>query len=198
MASFSDPPAATAPSLAAIRLRAYVGDLSARLAAPRYLVAAAAAIPLTGAALIRFGPGAQFAIAAFVIASLCVLSVIDITERRLPNRIVLPAAALVLATQTAFFPDRALEWFLAALGGALFLLLPLLVYPAGVGMGDVKLMLLLGAALGSSVVTALLLGSLAAGAYAVFLLVRSGGDARRSSFPLGPFLAFGAIISLLA
>jgi prepilin signal peptidase PulO-like enzyme (type II secretory pathway) len=198
MASFSDPPATTAPSLTAIRLRARARELATRLAQPRYLAAAAAAAPLIGLAFLRFGAGAEFAVAAFVIPTLCLLAAIDFTERRIPNRIVLPATAVVLVAQTMLFPERALEWFLAAGAAALVLLLPLLVYPAGVGMGDVKLMLLLGAALGTGVAAALVIGSLAAAVYAVFLLVRSGGDARQSSFPLGPFLAVGAIIALLA
>jgi prepilin signal peptidase PulO-like enzyme (type II secretory pathway) len=197
MASFSDPPAAPAPSLTAIQWRRDARDAARLLAAPRYLAAAAAAVPLVGAAFLRFGPGARFAVAAFFIASLCLLAVIDIAERRLPNRIVLPSAVVVLAAQIALFPDRALEWVLAAVGAALFLLLLLLVHPAGMGMGDVKLMLLLGAALGSAVVTALVVGSLAGGAYAAFLLVRSRGAARKHAFAFGPFLILGALVALL-
>ena len=82
---------------------------------------------------------------------------------------------------------------LAAVGGALLLLLPLLFYPQGVGMGDVKLMLLIGAALGSAVVTAILVGSLAAGGYAAVVLLRGGS---RTAFAFGPFLVFGALVAL--
>lgn len=197
MASFSDPPAASAPSFAADRWWRDAGDAARRLAVPRYMAAAAAAVPLIGVAFVRFGAGSRFAVAAFFIATLCLLAAIDIAERRLPNRIVLPAAVVILVAHTALFPERALEWVLAALAAAIFLLVPLLVFPAGVGMGDVKLMLLLGAALGTAVATALVVGSLAAAAYAVFLLVRSRGNARRSAFPFGPFLAFGALVVLL-
>ena len=45
--------------------------------------------------------------------------------------------------------------------------------------------------------TALIVGSLAAAVYAGLLLVRGGRDARRTSFALGPFLAFGALVALL-
>lgn len=197
MASFSDPPAASAPSFAADRWWRDARDSARRLAVARYMAAAAAAVPLIGAAFVRFGAGSRFAVAAFFIATLCLLASIDIAERRIPNRVVLPAAVVILVAQTAFFPERALEWVLAALAAAIFLLVPLLVFPAGVGMGDVKLMLLLGAALGSAVATALVVGSLAAAAYAAFLLVRSRGNARRSAFPFGPFLAFGALVALL-
>lgn len=197
MASFSDPPAASAPPFATGRWWRDARDAARRLVVPRYVAAAAAAVPLIGAAFVRFGAGSRFAVAAFFIATLCLLASIDIVERRLPNRIVLPAALVILVAHTALFPERALEWVLAAVAAAIFLLVPLLVFPAGVGMGDVKLMLLLGAALGGAVVTALVVGSLAAAAYAAFLLVRSRGDARRSAFAFGPFLALGAVVALL-
>ena len=64
-------------------------------------------------------------------------------------------------------------------------------------MGDVKLMLLLGAALGAAVLPALLLGVLAGGVAGVVVLVREGRGARRKAIPYGPFLAFGAIAVML-
>jgi leader peptidase (prepilin peptidase)/N-methyltransferase len=103
----------------------------------------------------------------------------------------------VLIAQIAFFPDRTLEWVLASLGAALFLFLPLLVFPTGMGMGDVKLAALLGAALGKSVVPAILAGLLAGAAFSIFLLVREGISARKKTFAYGPFLAFGGVLVLL-
>jgi leader peptidase (prepilin peptidase)/N-methyltransferase len=198
MASFSDPPARLAPRfVVAMRWRREARDALGQIASPRYLAAAAAAVPLVGLAFLRFGGSGRFAVAALFISSLCVLAAIDLTERRLPNRIVLPTTGIVLAAQIALFPDRTPEWILAGIGAAAVLLLPLLVLPSGVGMGDVKLMLLLGAALGSAVATALLVASFAAAAYAALLLFRGGGEARRAAFPLGPFLAFGALVALL-
>jgi prepilin signal peptidase PulO-like enzyme (type II secretory pathway) len=61
----------------------------------------------------------------------------------------------------------------------------------------VKLALLLGAALGSAILPALLLGTLAGAVAAVWLLVRHGARARRMTMPFGPFLAFGAIATML-
>jgi prepilin signal peptidase PulO-like enzyme (type II secretory pathway) len=79
---------------------------------------------------------------------LVVLSAIDLEQRIVPNVIVLPATAVVLAGNLVVFPDRRLEFVGAMLGAGLLLLLPLLVYPAGMGKGDVKLAMLLGAGLG--------------------------------------------------
>lgn len=116
----------------------------------------------------------------------------------LPNRIVLPSAAAVLLAQVVFYPDRALEWLVGALGAALLMLVLALLRPAGLGMGDVKLTLLLGAALGRSVLPAILAGFVAIWPVALYLLVRHGSAARRRALPLGPALALGAAVMTLA
>jgi leader peptidase (prepilin peptidase)/N-methyltransferase len=197
LASFSDQPRAQPFVLAAGRNGPSV-DALRELVQPRYVAAVAVATPLVGLALLRFGAGGRFAVASLVIAVLCVLAAIDLTERRIPNRLVLPTTAVVLGAHIVLFPERTPEWIIAAIGAALVLLVPLLLNPSGVGMGDVKLMLLLGAGLGAAVVTALVVGSIASAAYAAVLLVRNGGEARRRAFPLGPFLVFGAVVALLA
>jgi leader peptidase (prepilin peptidase)/N-methyltransferase len=149
------------------------------------------------ACLVRFGLSARGVIDAVTAAVLVVLAAIDLERRIIPNRIVLPAAAVVYVAQLAFFPHHALEWTVASVGCALFFLVTLLVYPAGLGMGDVKLGLLLGAALGWGVIAALLLGLLASGLFGVAVLIRHGAEARKKPIPLGPFLAAGALAVLL-
>ena len=95
---------------------------------------------------VRFGVTWDTLIAAFICAVLVAISATDLEHRIVPNRIVVPAAAVVLAAQTALHPSP--EWAIGALGASGFLLLAALAYPAGMGMGDVKLALLMGAALG--------------------------------------------------
>jgi leader peptidase (prepilin peptidase)/N-methyltransferase len=152
---------------------------------------------LSAAVLARYGFSAAALIAALTTAVLVVLSIIDIESRRLPNRIVLPAAGIVLAARLATAPDHWSAWLGASIGAAAFLFVFALVYPAGLGMGDVKLALLLGAALGGAVMPALLIGTLAGGAAAVVVLARRGLQARQTTMPYGPFLAFGAIATIL-
>lgn len=133
----------------------------------------------------------------FVVTTLAVLSWYDARQRIIPNRIVLPAWAIVLASQIALRPERWAEWLIASgLAFAAFLL-PALAVPAALGMGDVKLAGLLGAALGYTVLSGLLIGTLLAGAYCTFLLIRHGTAARRIPIPYGPFLAAGAVAVLL-
>jgi leader peptidase (prepilin peptidase) / N-methyltransferase len=142
----------------------------------------------------RFGVSWDALIAAFFCAVLVVISAIDLEHRIVPNRIVLPAAAIVLVARTAVHPS--VEWLAAGLGASLFLLLAALAYPAGMGMGDVKLALLLGVAVGRTVPVALMVGMISALVPSVVLLARHGSKARKMAIPFAPFLAFGGIVAL--
>jgi len=164
-------------------------------AARRVTYGVAAFLSLLGA--IRYGIHAETFVVVFVIAVLVVISRHDLERHIIPNRLVVPAWIVVLLAQLAIYPDRWLEWTLGSLGAGLFFLVVLLAYPAGLGMGDVKLALLLGAALGWAVVAALLIGTLAAGVVSLGLLIAYGSSARKRAIPLGPFLAAGAIVVLL-
>jgi leader peptidase (prepilin peptidase)/N-methyltransferase len=158
--------------------------------------AVATAAGVAAAALVRLGVTTHGLLAAGLLAVLVVLASIDLQARVLPNRIVFPATGLVLAWQLAFFPGSAGEWLVAALGAGFFMLVPSLLRPGAMGMGDVKLAVLLGAALGRDVLSALTLGCLAVLPVALWLLVR-GRRVRNATVPLGPFLAFGAAVVLL-
>ena len=155
------------------------------------------AILLAVLTLAVLGPSAHGIIGACFVAILVVLAAIDIEYRVIPNRIVLPAAALVLVAQLAFYPGNALEWVVASLGAAVFLLIPLLISPSGMGLGDVKLALLIGAMLGVDVIPALLIGFLSLWPVGLYLIATQGWSARKAKVPLGPSLAFGAIVVLL-
>jgi prepilin signal peptidase PulO-like enzyme (type II secretory pathway) len=152
---------------------------------------------LAAACFLHFGVTAEAFIGAIFVVVLVVLSVIDYERGLLPNRIVLPATGVILALQLIFFPDRALEYILATLGAGLVFLLAYLTYRSGLGQGDVKFALLLGAGLGQGVVLGIFIGMFAAGVAGVILIARHGVGARKRTIPLGPFLAFGAVVSLL-
>jgi leader peptidase (prepilin peptidase) / N-methyltransferase len=163
---------------------------------PAYpLVELTTAVLIAGCVL-RFGLSAETAVAAAFCALLVVLSAIDVTHRIVPNRIVLPAAAIALVAQTLIYPSP--EWAIAALGAAGFLFAAALAYPKGMGMGDVKLALLLGAVLGRNVALALMLGMIFALVPSVILFARHGAAARKMAIPLVPFLALGSIVALFA
>lgn len=185
------------PVLSYVLLRGRCRHCSAPIGA-RYPAVELATGGLVALCLAYFGLSGRGFVAAFFAAVLVVLSTIDAEHRILPNAIVLPSTVFVLAAQIVLSPARAPEWILAALGASFFLFAALLAYPQGMGMGDVKLALLLGAALGKAVAVALMLGMLTALAAAVVLFVRHGAAARKMAIPFGPFLAFGSLVALFA
>jgi leader peptidase (prepilin peptidase)/N-methyltransferase len=151
---------------------------------------------LVAACFWKFGLSWDAAVASFFCGVLVVLSAIDIDRRIVPNRIVLPAAIVVLAAQTILHPS--VEWLAAGLGASLFLLLAALAYPRGMGMGDVKLALLLGFALGRTVPLALFAGMVVALVPSAVLFARHGSAARKMAIPFAPFLALGGLLALFA
>ena len=168
----------------------------AALAVPRSRAVELFSALLAIACFLRFGLSGEAFVAAFFVSVLVVLSAIDIERRILPDRIVLPSAAVVLAANLVLASDRWAEWAFAPLGAFLFLLAAALVYPQGMGMGDVKLCLLLGAALGKLVPVALVLGLAAALVPSVVLFAVHGKAGRKMGLPFGPFLAVGAVVAL--
>jgi leader peptidase (prepilin peptidase) / N-methyltransferase len=151
---------------------------------------------LLAACVVAFGFTLHALAAAVFCAALVVVTATDLTHRIVPNLVVLPAAAIVCVLMTAAEPSP--EWAIAGLGAAAFLLLVALSYPGGMGMGDVKLALLMGVALGRTVAVALPLGMVLALVPAAVLFARHGSGARKMAIPFAPFLAPGSVIALFA
>lgn len=133
------------------------------------------------------------------------LAVVDFRVQRLPDALTLPlaAAALALLGAVALVPEHAGDWPTAlyaalALGAAFFALF--LLNPGGMGFGDVKLAVGLGAVLGwygwgtvmVGTFAAFLLGALYGG---LLVLLRRAG--RKTAIAFGPFLIAGAFLGLL-
>lgn len=160
------------------------------------VVTAAIAFALAAACFLHFGVTARAFVAALFVIVLTALSAIDVERGILPNRIVFPATAVILVLQLALFPHHAAEWVLSSLGAGLVFLIAFLTYRTGLGFGDVKFALLLGAGLGKGVVLGIFVGMFAAGIAGLVLIATRGLEARKQTIPLGPFLALGAVISL--
>jgi leader peptidase (prepilin peptidase)/N-methyltransferase len=149
---------------------------------------------LIAASFLAFGFSGKSFVAAFFCAALVTVSATDLSHRIVPNVVVLPAAVVVLAAMTALEPSA--EWALGAFGASLFLFLAALAYPKGMGMGDVKLALLLGAMLGRTVPVALMVGMVAALVPSIVLFARHGSAARKMAIPFAPFLSLGGVVAL--
>jgi leader peptidase (prepilin peptidase) / N-methyltransferase len=140
----------------------------------------------------------QMALGFVFVATLVAVTLTDLEQRLIPNRILLASAllgaAIVAAADPASLPERAAA--AAGAGGALFL--AALAYPRGMGMGDVKLAALMGLYLGRSVMPALLIALALGSLFGLALIARHGAAARKQAIPFGPFLAVGGVVGLLA
>jgi leader peptidase (prepilin peptidase) / N-methyltransferase len=132
------------------------------------------------------------------VALLIALAAIDLDHRILPNKIVYPMAAYgVIATLLVDRGDLA-ENLIAGAGAFAFLLLAVIAYPRGMGMGDVKLAGAMGLYLGLSIIPALLAAFLSGSVVGVVILAREGAAGRKKAVPFGVFLALGGIVGVLA
>jgi leader peptidase (prepilin peptidase)/N-methyltransferase len=126
-------------------------------------------------------------------------ALIDLEHRIIPNAIMLPAAVAALAILALTHPDRLVGHVLAGLAAGGFLLVVVLAYPRGMGMGDVKLAGVLGLYLGLSVVPALLVAFLSGTLVGGVVMARKGvHEGRKTAVPFGPFLALGGLVGLVA
>jgi leader peptidase (prepilin peptidase) / N-methyltransferase len=172
-----------------------------------FLLAAGLTVPaILEASSIPLAASAVLVCLAFLwlAAASVALALIDIDVHRLPDRIVVPSylvGVLLLGAASLLSGDgeRALRAGIAmvALAAAYFLMA--LIYPGGMGLGDVKLAGVIGLYLGFSGWGALAVGALAAfilaGLFAG-VLIATGKATRKSGIPFGPWMLAGAWIGL--
>ena len=129
---------------------------------PRAHVAALMALTGVGflLAFLRFGLAARLPLACFFIAVMLVVAFIDWELMIIPNKIVLPATLVGLAASIALNPGRWWVYLVAAVGASLFLFILALIWPGGMGGGDIKLALFMGGVLGTMVIAAMFLAFL--------------------------------------
>ncbi|MGW6199558.1 prepilin peptidase [Kribbella sp. NPDC055110] len=134
------------------------------------------------------------------------LALIDLDVRRLPNAIVAPSYPILLAllAGAAWWDHDWSALVRAVLGGAAlfgFYLLLVLLYPAGMGWGDVKLSGLVGGVLAFLSWNALLIGAFAAfflgGVVGIGVIAIAGGG-RKTALPFGPFMIAGVVLAVFA
>lgn len=149
---------------------------------------------LVAASFLAFGLSVRAFVAAFFCCCLVAVTATDLRARIIPNVIVVPATVIVLVAMTVSEPS--VQWIAGALGASGFLLAAAIAYPKGMGLGDVKLAALMGAALGWYVPIGLMGGMIFAMVPSVVLLARHGAAARKMKIPFGPFLALGSVVAL--
>ena len=141
-----------------------------------------------------FGLSTQ-TIAGIIFASvLIVISFIDIDFRIIPNNIVLPFTIIGIAFNIYLNPAR---WWMPlafSVGAFTFMLIINLIYPKGMGMGDVKLSLMVGAFLVKNVIAGMFFGFMAGALFGIAVIIKK--RKMRQTIPFGPFISLGSIIAL--
>jgi leader peptidase (prepilin peptidase)/N-methyltransferase len=156
------------------------------------------ALLFVAAVIVEWGDPGLVAIDFVFVTMLAAVTLTDLERRIIPNKILLVGAILCLAiavpTDPGGVPERLIA--AAAAGGLLFAVV--LAYPRGMGLGDVKLTATMGLFLGRAVAPALLIALLTGSIVGLALIARYGQRARKMAIPFGPFLAFGAVVGMLA
>jgi leader peptidase (prepilin peptidase)/N-methyltransferase len=149
------------------------------------------------ALVLRDDPG-ELALGLVFVATLAAVTVTDLEQRIIPNRILLGSALIGIVVAAVGDPSSLPERAIAGLAAGGLLLTAALAYPSGMGMGDVKLAALMGLYLGSAIAPALLIALIAGALVGVGIILREGAAGRKRGVPFGPFLALGGIVGLLA
>jgi leader peptidase (prepilin peptidase)/N-methyltransferase len=164
---------------------------------PRYPLVEAGTAALCALVVVVKGADEDAWLGLALVLLLVPIAAIDLEHRIIPNRLVVPGAAAAVAILALTDPDELPEHLIAAAAAGGFFLLAALLYPRGMGMGDVKLAgmlgLFLGAAVAPAVLVALLAGTLVGGA---IIARRGAAEGRKAAVPFGPFLALGALVGL--
>jgi leader peptidase (prepilin peptidase)/N-methyltransferase len=135
---------------------------------------------------------------AFVLL-LVPVTLIDLDHRIIPNKLMLIGFVVSIALVLATRPDDLVEHLIAAAAAGGFLLLAALAYPAGMGMGDVKLAGVMGLFLGRAVGPAMFVAMIAGTVVGAVIIARKGAkEGRKTGIPFGPYLALGGLVGLFA
>jgi leader peptidase (prepilin peptidase)/N-methyltransferase len=184
------------PVFSWLALRGRCRSCGARISA-RYPIVEAATAGLFVAVVLVRGAGPEGWLALALVALLVPVALIDLEHRVIPNRLLLPAALAALPLVALAGPERLPEHLIAGSAAFAALLLAALAYPAGMGMGDVKLAGVMGLYLGAAIAPAMLVAFGAGTLVGLAMMAREGAGARKRAVPFGPFLALGGLVGLL-
>jgi leader peptidase (prepilin peptidase)/N-methyltransferase len=140
---------------------------------------------------------AEVAIDLVFVTMLAAVTLTDLEQRIIPNKILLAGAILCVLIAAPTDPSGLPERLIAAVAAGGLLFLVAYAYPQGMGLGDFKLTATMGLFLGRAVAPALLFALLAGSVVGLALIARHGAKARKMAIPFGPFLALGGVIAML-
>jgi leader peptidase (prepilin peptidase)/N-methyltransferase len=145
---------------------------------------------------LKWGDVLQMTLGLVLVTFLVPIAVIDLDLKIIPNKLTAPAAVLAVALGAVLEPSYLPEQLAAGAGGLIFFLLPTLIHKKGMGMGDVKLVAVLGLYLGRAVAPAIFIALILGVVVGAAIIAAKGiSDGRRTKVPFGPFLAIGALVA---
>jgi leader peptidase (prepilin peptidase)/N-methyltransferase len=149
--------------------------------------------------VVVLGTGEEVWLGLAFVLLLVPVALIDLEFRIIPNKLMIVGTVVALAILAITAPDDIPQHLIAAAAAGGFLLVAAIAYPAGMGMGDVKLAFVMGLFLGRDVGVAMLVALVSGSVVGIAVMARKGAaEGRKTAIPFGPFLALGGIVGLLA
>jgi leader peptidase (prepilin peptidase) / N-methyltransferase len=165
----------------------------------RYPAVEAATALLCALVVISEGADRDVWLGLVFVLVLVPITLIDLDHRLIPNTLTALGAVAAIALVAATRTDDLVEHLIAGVGAGGFLLVAAIVYPAGMGMGDVKLAGMMGLFLGSAVVPAMFVALIVGSLVGALIIARKGAkEGRKTAIPFGPYLALGGLVGLFA
>jgi leader peptidase (prepilin peptidase)/N-methyltransferase len=187
------------PVLSWLLLRGHCRGCNEPIAKRYPLVEALTAALFVAVALVHAHDTTMLVLGIVLVAFLVPIALIDAEHRLIPNKLTLPAAVLAVALGTALDPGGELERVIAGVAAGTLLAVPSLLHPKGMGMGDAKLVAVMGLFLGRAIAPAFFVAFAVGTVVGMAIMVRKGMSAgRKTAVPFGPFLALGAVVGILA
>jgi leader peptidase (prepilin peptidase)/N-methyltransferase len=166
---------------------------------PRYPLVEAGTALLCALVVVVKGAHASALLGIALVLVLVPITLIDLEVRLIPNKLTLTGAVAAVALVALTDSGALVEHLIAGAAAGGFLLLAVLAYPRGMGMGDVKLAGMLGLFLGRAVGPAMFVALISGTLVGALIMARVGAEkGRKTAIPFGPYLALGGLVGLFA
>jgi leader peptidase (prepilin peptidase)/N-methyltransferase len=165
----------------------------------RYPLVEAGTALLCALVVVAKGADGDAVIGIVFVLLLVPITLIDLEHRIIPNKITYPGAVLAVVLVAVFDSDSLVEHLISGAAAGGFLLVAAIVQPRGMGMGDVKLALMMGLFLGRAVAPGMFVALIAGSLIGALIIARVGAKkGRKTAIPFGPYLALGGLVGLFA